>query len=144
MRAIDADELMEYVWRDKLDSRESIAKMIENAPTVKEKAYRKGYTRQKARHRMPKIVIELPDDDYQRRENDGDISKYIVEEALSDGIPLEKVLVDIKAEIESKLYRDDQVQNNIDALTMSVYNNAILDALSIIDSHISGKEIDET
>ena len=50
-----------------------------------------------------------------------------------------KVLEDIKAEIESKLYRDNQVQNNIDALTMSVYNNAILDALSIIDSHISEK-----
>ena len=36
MREIDADELMEHVWRDKLDSRELIAKMIENAPTVKE------------------------------------------------------------------------------------------------------------
>lgn len=36
MRLIDADELMEHVWRDKLDSRELIAKMVENAPTVKE------------------------------------------------------------------------------------------------------------
>lgn len=36
MRLIDADELMEHVWRDKLDSRELIAKMIDNAPTVKE------------------------------------------------------------------------------------------------------------
>ena len=36
MRLIDADELMEHVWRDKLDSRELIAAMIENAPTVKE------------------------------------------------------------------------------------------------------------
>jgi hypothetical protein len=36
MRIIDADELMEHVWRDKLDSRELIAKMIDNAPTVKE------------------------------------------------------------------------------------------------------------
>ena len=36
MRIIDADELMEHVWRDKLDSRELIAKMVENAPTVKE------------------------------------------------------------------------------------------------------------
>ena len=36
MRLIDADELMEHVWRDKLDSRELIAKMINNAPTVKE------------------------------------------------------------------------------------------------------------
>lgn len=36
MRLIDADELMEHVWRDKLDSRELIAKMINNAPTVEE------------------------------------------------------------------------------------------------------------
>ena len=36
MRLIDADELMEHVWRDKLDSRELIAKMVDNAPTVKE------------------------------------------------------------------------------------------------------------
>ena len=36
MRLINADELMEHVWRDKLDSRELIAKMVENAPTVKE------------------------------------------------------------------------------------------------------------
>ena len=36
MRLIDADELMEHVWRDKLDSRELIAKMIDYAPTVKE------------------------------------------------------------------------------------------------------------
>ena len=34
MRLIDADELMEHVWRDKLDSRESIAKMVDNAPTI--------------------------------------------------------------------------------------------------------------
>ena len=34
MRSIDADELMEHVWRDKLDSRESIAKMVDNAPTI--------------------------------------------------------------------------------------------------------------
>ena len=36
MRLIDADELMEHVWRDKLDSRELIVEMIENAPTIKE------------------------------------------------------------------------------------------------------------
>lgn len=34
MRLIDADELMEHVWRDKLDSRELIAEMIDNAPTA--------------------------------------------------------------------------------------------------------------
>ena len=36
MRLIDADELLEHAWRDKLNSRELIAKMIDNAPTVKE------------------------------------------------------------------------------------------------------------
>lgn len=36
MRLIDADELMEHAWRDKLDSRELIAEMIERAPTIKE------------------------------------------------------------------------------------------------------------
>lgn len=36
MRLVDADELMEHVWRDKLDSRELIAQMIETAPTIKE------------------------------------------------------------------------------------------------------------
>ena len=34
MRLIDADELMEHVYRDKLDSRELIAAMVQNAPTV--------------------------------------------------------------------------------------------------------------
>ena len=34
MRLIDADELMEHVYRDKLDSRESIADMVKSAPTV--------------------------------------------------------------------------------------------------------------
>jgi len=36
MRLIDADELIEHAWRDKLDSRELIAEMIETAPTIKE------------------------------------------------------------------------------------------------------------
>ena len=36
MRLVDADELMEHVWRDKLDSRELIAQMIATAPTIKE------------------------------------------------------------------------------------------------------------
>ncbi len=36
MRLIDANELIEHAYRDKLDSRELIANMIKNAPTVKE------------------------------------------------------------------------------------------------------------
>lgn len=34
MRLIDADTLMEHVYRDRLDSRELIADMVKNAPTV--------------------------------------------------------------------------------------------------------------
>lgn len=33
-RLIDVNELLEHAWRDKLDSRELIAKMIDGAPTV--------------------------------------------------------------------------------------------------------------
>lgn len=36
MRLIDADELIERAWREKLDSRELIVEMIATAPTVKE------------------------------------------------------------------------------------------------------------
>lgn len=36
MRLIDGDELIEHVYRDRLDSRELIAEMIQNAPTVKQ------------------------------------------------------------------------------------------------------------
>ena len=42
MRLIDADELMEHVNRDRLDSRELIAEMIQNAPTIKPKITGKG------------------------------------------------------------------------------------------------------
>ena len=38
MRLIDADELLEHAGRDKLDSRELIMQMINNAPTVKDNA----------------------------------------------------------------------------------------------------------
>lgn len=35
MRLIDADELIEHVWRDRLDSRERIANLVESIPTIK-------------------------------------------------------------------------------------------------------------
>jgi len=34
MRLVDADALMEHVYRDRFDSRELIAEMVRNAPTV--------------------------------------------------------------------------------------------------------------
>lgn len=42
MRLIDADELMENAARERLDSRELIFKMIENAPSLKPKISSKG------------------------------------------------------------------------------------------------------
>ena len=36
MRTIDADELLEHVYRDKLDTREAIAEMVNRAHTVYE------------------------------------------------------------------------------------------------------------
>ena len=48
MRLIDATELMEHVYRDELDSRELIAQMINNAPTVRTMIVRHGkWLRQK-------------------------------------------------------------------------------------------------
>jgi len=35
MRLINADELIEHVWRDRVDSRERIAKLVESMPTIK-------------------------------------------------------------------------------------------------------------
>ena len=34
MRLTDADELMEHIGRDKLDSREAIMEMVKNASTI--------------------------------------------------------------------------------------------------------------
>ena len=41
MRLIDADELIEHACKDRLDSRDLIVQMIENAPTI-EQIYRVG------------------------------------------------------------------------------------------------------
>lgn len=35
MRLIDADELIEHVWRDRVDSREWVANLVESMPTIK-------------------------------------------------------------------------------------------------------------
>lgn len=35
MRLINADELIEHVWRDRVDSRERIANLVESMPTIK-------------------------------------------------------------------------------------------------------------
>ena len=35
MRLIDGDELIEHVWRDRVDSRALIADLVESMPTIK-------------------------------------------------------------------------------------------------------------
>lgn len=42
MRLIDADELIEHVWRDRLDSRELIANLVESMPTIEPQRIKKG------------------------------------------------------------------------------------------------------
>ena len=36
-RLIDADALLEHVWRDRLDSRERIAELVKFMPTIEER-----------------------------------------------------------------------------------------------------------
>ena len=36
-RLIDADALLEHVWRDRLDSRERIANLVKRQPTIEER-----------------------------------------------------------------------------------------------------------
>ena len=44
MRLIDADALMEHVYRDRLDSRELIAEMVRNAPTIEPEKRKEEHT----------------------------------------------------------------------------------------------------
>lgn len=37
IRAIDGDELLEHVWRERLDSRERIAELVKRMPTLNTK-----------------------------------------------------------------------------------------------------------
>jgi len=42
MRLIDADELTEMVWRERLDTRERIANLIVRQPTIEAKPVKRG------------------------------------------------------------------------------------------------------
>ena len=71
--------------------------------------------------------------------NCGSDFKVCIECDFYNGKYIEKsVLDDIKAEIKSNMFKDNQITSNIDAITMSVWNNAILDVLEIIDKHMKG------
>ena len=80
------------------------------------------------------IVIDIPDHTYnyimgESQHNPRGLDYF--ERHVSNGIPLEKVLEDIKAEIEAEL--------NLRSI-MHPYYRGLEFALEIIDKHISGKE----
>lgn len=73
MRLVDADELLEHAWKDKLDSRELIAEMITSAPTVKE------------------IPTTIPIDIFER----------LLSDSKHDSTEIIKALEDVRAQIET-------------------------------------------
>lgn len=76
MRLIDADDLIEHAWRDKLDSRELIAQMIENAPTVKTEKTPKEIEQQ---------IHEFAEKMYQAGYADGN-NTNLIDEAYQEGL----------------------------------------------------------
>lgn len=46
MRLIDADALIERAWRERLDTREQIAEMIDNAPIITDEEVVEEFVRQ--------------------------------------------------------------------------------------------------
>ena len=93
---------------------------------------------------MPKIVIDIPDDYYKVLMNIPDWQCDADTLLIQNGTSLEKVLEDIKTEIESKKqYRDKSGNPVIDAhdIGLDRYFDKGLDmALSTIDKHISRRE----
>ena len=115
MRLIDADELIEHAWRDKLDSRELIAQMIENAPTVKtektpkeieqqiknfaEKMYQAGYA--------DSNNTNLIDEAYQEGLNDAwECFKKLVYPVKDGGFSTERLCEIFGTSLPSHIIRD--------------------------------------
>ena len=73
------------------------------------------------------IVIDIPDEEYKRWREVREMDALIVRNSLVNGTPLDKVLEDIKTEIEE---RWQMYEERFD----------VGDCLDIIEKHISGKE----
>ena len=56
MRLIDADELIEHVWRDRLDSRERIADLVKSMPTIEPQRMKGRWERHYSR---PNVYADL-------------------------------------------------------------------------------------
>lgn len=72
------------------------------------------------------VVIDIPDEEYKRWREVREMDALIVRNSLVNGTPLDKVLEDIKTEIEEcwQMYEE---------------RFDVGDCLDIIDKHISGK-----
>ena len=81
-----------------------------------------------------KIVIDIPRKEYERAKK-GEWNCTIINKAVADATPLEKVLDDIKADIDAKQYSymaDKDYDEGIRFGLMLAYQ--------IVNRHISGKE----
>ena len=85
-----------------------------------------------------KLVIDIPDDIW-GKVKDGYVPLGISKH-LQNGTPLEKVLEDIKAEIEQvKAIMNEEIIEH-DRKDLINFVNGLNQCLCIIDKHISGKE----
>ena len=83
-----------------------------------------------------KLVVEIPDGYDVSMIQNGSIASKIILNAVSNATPLEKVLEDIKAEIEHELNRNTSGNEMFGKGLRCGYGECI----AIIDSHISGEE----
>lgn len=82
-----------------------------------------------------KVVIEIPDDEYRRWKEDGEIDAIVVRDALMQGVPLDE----IKAEIEKQIERDFAFAETETLKVPCHYGtaNGLQVAVRIIDSYKS-------
>ena len=80
-----------------------------------------------------KLVIEIARKEYERAKK-GEWNCTIINKAVANATPLEKVFEEIKEEIQK--VHDLHFENNQEGLSMFID----CEIMPIIDSHISGKE----
>ena len=132
MRLIDADELMEHVWRDKLDSRELIAEMIDNALTIKDAIISRKGGANTTREEAAKILYNQWQEFLEDNIDYAGISDAY--KMAIGALDQESSIDKIRAEIEG--YRST-IDNAIseDELKIEGMKEAYADCLKIIDKY---------
>ncbi len=81
------------------------------------------------------IVIDIPEERYKHIQEEQWLpNRLLIEKAITNGTPLDKIIEDIKAEIEKAM--EDFYYDEHDFGVRAGFRFA----LEIIDNHISGKE----